>query len=73
MSNKEEKDKKKDGKYVEGSASEAGTAPDLNKFSNRKPIKWTNRTPKKQKQNPTPTISGLKSLGGSSLKTMRLK
>jgi hypothetical protein len=73
MSKKTEKDKKEDGKYVQGSASEAGTAPNLNKFSNRKLVKWTKRTPKRQKQNLAPKISGLKSLGGSSLKTMRLK
>lgn len=73
MSKKEEKDKKEDGKYVQGSASEAGTAPDLNKYSNRKNVKWTNRTPKISQRNLSPKISGLKSLGSSSLKTMRIK
>ena len=62
-------EKYKQGNMQAGNPADFTTAP----FNKRDVSKWSDKTPKKQAKAATPTLGGMKSLGKSAMKTMRLK
>ena len=61
--------KYKKGDMQAGNPNDFTAAP----FNTRDVSKWSNKTPKKQANATTPALGGMKSLGKSAFKAMRLK